>query len=521
MRFPEVHPKTAMKKLFWNPLKLGEPGETTSVWESIYQTYKTEGKEEAFNLLYAELEKDFAEVFGSTSPQKRPTTHQQKRRRVLDEKRRRELWFMLALMPERSLLLKAIEEMDDETLKPEKVELLQMNLPSAADIEMIQTSLMNAPLAEGELWDTPEEFVLAISEIPQFTTRVKMWGFLNSVDWAISRLLTAQQELWIAAETLRHSETLEHILGLALFIGNYLNGGTSRGRADGFDLEALPKMSKLRGKGHDTLLDFLVTQAAKSMPGKVASLFQPQGEAEAIHKAKAHCVNDAMEEAKTLISQAAGFLPHSAQASSKALEQRKVKLQESLAKLNEVMQKFHEWEIKYEELCHWFQMQDARQRSCEDFFGLWESFLNDLKKSWESHQQREQLAHLKSRRRSLSAPPAGHLKRRSVPVLSAVQGSKTPSASPRARKELSLRRRTAHGIPSFVVQDESRQDESQCNELDIPPPPPGSPAPNDGPKNEEAYKKANRSDLSLQMIEKLTHNAVLERRFKDQVLAGL
>jgi len=31
----------------------------------------------------------------------------------------------------------------------------------------------------------------------------------------------------------------------------------------------------------------------------------------------------------------------------------------------------------------------------------------------------------------------------------------------------------------------------------------------------DAYKKANRSDLSLMMIEKLTHNAVIERRFKD------
>mmetsp|Transcript_15563 Transcript_15563/g.27636 ORF Transcript_15563/g.27636 Transcript_15563/m.27636 type:complete len:1297 (+) Transcript_15563:197-4087(+) len=31
----------------------------------------------------------------------------------------------------------------------------------------------------------------------------------------------------------------------------------------------------------------------------------------------------------------------------------------------------------------------------------------------------------------------------------------------------------------------------------------------------EAYKKARRPDLSLQMIEKLTHNAVIERRFKD------
>jgi len=31
----------------------------------------------------------------------------------------------------------------------------------------------------------------------------------------------------------------------------------------------------------------------------------------------------------------------------------------------------------------------------------------------------------------------------------------------------------------------------------------------------DAYKKANRPDLSLQMIEKLTHNAVVERRYKD------
>jgi len=44
-------------------------GKLPEVWESIYQTYKTEGKEEAFNLLYAELEKDFAEVGWSRGTQ--------------------------------------------------------------------------------------------------------------------------------------------------------------------------------------------------------------------------------------------------------------------------------------------------------------------------------------------------------------------------------------------------------------------------------------------------------------------
>lgn len=407
-RMPEVTPKTAMKKLFWNPLKLGE---TTSIWEHIWC------QRADLALFDVEvLEASFAEA-GGTSPLKRPSLAPalatRKKRRALEEKRRRELWFMLALMPEKGQLLQAIQEMNDDVLKPEKVELLHMNLPTAADIEVIHTSLMNEPLLEGELWDTPEDFVLAISELPNCATR----------------------ELWKAANALLKSESLERLLGLLLFVGNYLNGGTARGRADGFDLEALPKVAKLRGKGHESLLDFLVSQAESSRKGLVASLFQADGEAEAVRRARMHCVKDAVEETKTLISQAEGFLPQ--QVESEAMEKRKEKLEESLKKLRDVLQKFHEWETKYEELCHWFQMQDGRQRTCEDFFGLWESFLTDLKKSWESH-RREQLAK-ESSRRSLSLPP----RRRSVPVLTT--GSKTPSASPRARRD---RRRTAHGMPS-------------------------------------------------------------------------
>ena len=37
-------------------------GKLPEVWESIYQTYKTGGKEEAFNLDINELEQTFAEV---------------------------------------------------------------------------------------------------------------------------------------------------------------------------------------------------------------------------------------------------------------------------------------------------------------------------------------------------------------------------------------------------------------------------------------------------------------------------
>eukprot|EP00913_Durusdinium_trenchii_P024969 g23435.t1 len=226
-RMPEVPLKIAMKKLFWNPLKLGK---TASVWERIYERYAERMQHPDFDPTTGshfdrmELEAHFAEALGGSSPQKTraslaPLTNH---RRVLEEKRRRELWFMLdtwaasskfwsrsfsrslagsALMPGSDQLLRAVAYMDDEILKPDKVELLQMNLPTAADVELnpccgceIETSLMNSPLAEGETWDVPEEFALSISKIPQYATRVKMWSFLNSVGAAIARLRLAQKE---------------------------------------------------------------------------------------------------------------------------------------------------------------------------------------------------------------------------------------------------------------------------------------------------------------------------------------
>eukprot|EP00435_Cladocopium_sp_Y103_P073490 s308_g43.t2 len=94
-RMPEVTPKTAMKKLFWNPLKLGE---TRSIWEQIWR------QRSDLALFDVELlEANFAEA-GGTSPQKRPSTTaafavSRRKRRALEEKRRRELWFMLVAGP--------------------------------------------------------------------------------------------------------------------------------------------------------------------------------------------------------------------------------------------------------------------------------------------------------------------------------------------------------------------------------------------------------------------------------------
>lgn len=47
------------------------------------------------------------------------------------------------------------------------------------------------------------------------------------------------------------------VLGMILSIGNILNGGTTKGQADGFYLDALSKTTTLRDVNNKTIMHFI------------------------------------------------------------------------------------------------------------------------------------------------------------------------------------------------------------------------------------------------------------------------
>ena len=64
-----------------------------------------------------------------------------------------------------------------------------------------------------------------------------------------------------ALQVLMTGERVKSILALVLAIGNYMNGGTTRGQADGFGLEILPKLKDVKSKDNShNLLQFVVQQ---------------------------------------------------------------------------------------------------------------------------------------------------------------------------------------------------------------------------------------------------------------------
>ncbi|CAE8613150.1 unnamed protein product [Polarella glacialis] len=430
MRKPEVLPRTPLKKLFWSPINLGENSELT-VWERIHQCGAKFDADE--------LEALFGEAGASTARGQEAAQPRQptalRRRRVLEEKRRRELWFMLALMPDLPQLLKALELIDDSLLEPEKVELLLINLPIPGEAELIRSAEATTPLGEGETWDSPEQFVLGMTSVNQYALRVRVWGFLLSFEALASRLETAERELRVAADHLQTSVRIEKLLGLVLFIGNYLNGGTARGRADGFDLEALPKLGKLRASGQSTLLDFLVSQAEKDTPGLVSEIFAEGAESESVARARRHRVPELQDELKSMITQAESYLQQMSSGTQAtepplgdALLERKVQVQARLGRLQVTAAAFISWADRYASLCAWFHV-NGKQRPTEEFFGFWDNLFSDLKKAWET--QRREAVKIKFRSAGRASSPRSQGGGRAV----AEEGAAEEEATPRRRAE--------------------------------------------------------------------------------------
>jgi hypothetical protein len=70
----------------------------------------------------------------------------------------------------------------------------------------------------------------------------------------------------------RDSEALQKILGTVLAVGNYLNGGTAKGQADGFEIDALLKVTMVKDSTNRvTLLDYVIKLANTQYPESLVS----------------------------------------------------------------------------------------------------------------------------------------------------------------------------------------------------------------------------------------------------------
>ena len=154
----------------------------------------------------------------------------------------------------------ALLAMDDKVLDEDKLTSLQKIVPTPEEIEAVR----DFEGKEDELGIT-EQFFRCIASVPNVGVRVDLFLFKLRFDSVVDEIDSQLVVCEKLVQLLRSDEKLHKILQIVLKLGNYLNGGTSKGGAYGFKLDTLNKLKNTKsGDGQYTLLHYLITLVAHS-----------------------------------------------------------------------------------------------------------------------------------------------------------------------------------------------------------------------------------------------------------------
>lgn len=119
---------------------------------------------------------------------------------------------------------------------------LHKQMPTEEEIKMIADK--GASLDE---LAKPEAFLMALTAaVPAVGSRIDCWHFSLSFHECVVDLKTPFTINQAAIAAVRTSKTLPLLCAVVLHAGNYINGGTNRGQADGFDLSVLGRLGMIK-----------------------------------------------------------------------------------------------------------------------------------------------------------------------------------------------------------------------------------------------------------------------------------
>ncbi|KAF3691470.1 Formin-2 [Channa argus] len=240
-----VEPPRPMKPLYWTRIQLHTKKEVSSslVWETI------EEPEVEFE--------EFVELFSKTAvkEKKQPlsdTITKSKAKqvvKVLNNKRSQAVGILMSsLHLDMKDIQHAILNLDNTVVDLETLQALYENRAQQEELDKIDKHIKSSKDKDNaKPLDKPEQFLYQLSLIPNFSSRVFCILFQSSFSECMSSLTRKLDTLQRVCKALRDNKKVKQILGLVLAFGNFMNGGNrTRGQADGFTLDILPKLKDVK-----------------------------------------------------------------------------------------------------------------------------------------------------------------------------------------------------------------------------------------------------------------------------------
>ncbi|KFW80565.1 Formin-2, partial [Manacus vitellinus] len=255
-----IEPSRPMKPLYWTRIQLHSKRDSSAslVWEKIEEP----------SIDYHEFEELFSKT--AVKERKKPisdTITKTKTKQVvklLSNKRSQAVGILMSsLHLDMRDIQHAVVNLDNSVVDLETLQALYENRAQSDELEKIEKhSKASKEKENAKSLDKPEQFLYELSLIPNFSERVFCILFQSTFSesiCSIRRKLELLQKLCEVGCALRKG--VMRVLGLVLAFGNYMNGGNrTRGQADGFGLDILPKLKDVKSSDNSrSLLSYIVS----------------------------------------------------------------------------------------------------------------------------------------------------------------------------------------------------------------------------------------------------------------------
>ncbi|KAI4801865.1 hypothetical protein KUCAC02_019733 [Chaenocephalus aceratus] len=251
-----VEPSRPMKPLYWTRIHIQHNKNT--LWNILEEP----------NIIDAgQFEDLFAKTI--THSKKKPLSEAYEKKakarkiiKLLEGKRSQAVGILISsLHLEMKDIQQAVLAVDHSVVDLETIEALYENRAQPEELERIRKHYETSEEEEVKLLDKPEQFLYELSQIPDFAGRahciIFQAAFIDGTASIQSKLDTVSS----VCKALLESEGVMDVMGLVLALGNHMNGGNrTRGQADGFGLEILPKLKDVKSRDNRiSLVDYVVS----------------------------------------------------------------------------------------------------------------------------------------------------------------------------------------------------------------------------------------------------------------------
>ncbi|XP_054828097.1 formin-2 [Eublepharis macularius] len=390
-----IEPSRPMKPLYWTRIQLHNKRDSSAslVWEKIEEP----------SIDYHEFEELFSKT--AVKERKKPisdTIAKTKNKQVvklLSNKRSQAVGILMSsLHLDMKDIQHAVVNLDNSVVDLETLQALYENRAQSDELEKIEKHGKSSKEKENaKSLDKPEQFLYELSLIPNFSERVFCILFQSTFSESISSIHCKLELLQKLCETLKSGSGVMRVLGLVLAFGNYMNGGNrTRGQADGFGLDILPKLKDVKSSDNSrSLLSYIVSYYLRNFDedaGKEQCIF-PLPEPQDLFQASQLKFEEFQKDLRKLKKDLRACETEAGKVCQLSLEEHIQPFKDNMEKFISQAKIDHEVEEKslaethksFLETTAYFYMKakmGEKEVSLNAFFSIWHEFSSDFKEFW-------------------------------------------------------------------------------------------------------------------------------------------